>query len=72
MTLTKGQKNQKNEDQIEKNIYIINLDWMMKFKTHRNCTKGSRKKIINKNKLGPNWKKIIYHKLRLKDETENK
>jgi hypothetical protein len=44
----------------------------MKFKTHRNCTKGSRKKIINKNKLGPNWKKIIYHKLRLKDETENK
>jgi hypothetical protein len=47
ITLTKGQKNQKNEDQIRKYIYIyiINLDWKMKFKTHRNCTKGSREKL---------------------------
>jgi hypothetical protein len=26
------QKNQKNKDRIEKNIYMINWDWMMKLK----------------------------------------
>jgi hypothetical protein len=41
------QKNQKNNDLIEKNIYMINWDWMMKLKKQI-LQKG--KKIRKKNK----------------------
>ena len=37
-------RNKKNKDQIEKKKHIINLYWMMKLKTNKNCKKRSRKK----------------------------
>jgi len=43
-------RNQNNEDQVKK-LNIINLDWMMKFKTNNFFTRGPKIKIRNqKNK----------------------
>jgi len=70
INLTKGQKNQNNEDQIRKKNDIINWNWMMKLKTSQNFIKWSRTKIKNK-KIRTKLKKIAYHKLRLNDKIEN-
>jgi hypothetical protein len=44
----------------------------MKLKTNKNFTKGLRKKIKNQNNKDKIEKKIIYGKLGLKNEIENK
>jgi hypothetical protein len=49
----------------------MNLNWIIKLKTNKTSIKGIRKKIRNKKKW-TKLKKIIYDKLRLKDEIENK
>jgi len=63
-------RNQNNEDQIEK-YNIVNLNWKMKLKTNKMFSKGQRKKIkikIIRTKL----ENIIFSKLGLNDDTENK
>jgi len=63
-------RNQNNEDQIEK-YNIVNLNWKMKLKTNKMFSKGQRKKIkikIIRIKL----ENIIFSKLGLNDDTENK
>ena len=63
-------RNQNNEDQIEK-YNIVNLNWKMKLKTNKIFSKGQRKKIkikIIRTKL----ENIIFSKLGLNDDTENK
>jgi hypothetical protein len=58
--------NQNNEDQIEK-YNTINLNRMMKLKIDKTFIKGPMKK-----KIRTNLEQIIYVKLELIDEIENK
>ena len=61
-------RNLNNEEQIEK-YDTINLDWMMILKNNKTLTKGLRKKI---KRIRIKLENIIFDKLRLKVESENK
>jgi len=73
VTFIKGQekiRNQNIEDQIE-NHNTINVNWMIKLKTTKTFTKGSKKKYEIQ-RMRTTLENIIFGKLRLNDKIKNK
>jgi hypothetical protein len=74
ITYTKGSRkkirNQNNEDQIEKIIPLIWIEWW-NWKRQKNLQKDQGKKLGSK-EWRPQLKNIIFGKLQLKNEIENK
>jgi len=63
-------KNQNNKDRIGKHN-TIHLNWRMKLKTNKTYTKETRKKIEIK-RMRTKLENIIFSKLKMNDEIENK
>jgi len=63
-------RNQNIEDQIE-NHNTINVNWMIKLKTTKTFTKGSKKKNEIQ-RMRTTLENIIFGKLRLNDKIKNK